>query len=53
MPGLRKTKSGEQERAMKIWIAVSLAATLSCSVMASQGQFETAAPTATGQTTQR
>jgi len=26
---------------MKIWIAVSLAAAVSCSVMASQGQFET------------
>jgi len=35
---------------MKIWIAVSLAAALSCSVMASQGQFEKAAPVPAGQT---
>lgn len=26
---------------MKFWITLSLAAALSCSVMASQGQFET------------
>lgn len=38
---------------MKIWIAVSLAAAVRCSVMASQGQFETAAPTHSGSTAHR
>lgn len=38
---------------MKIWIAVSLAAAVSCSVKASQGQFETAAPAPAGQTAHR
>ena len=35
---------------MKIWIAVSLAAAVSCSVMASQGQFETTPPASASQT---
>ena len=35
---------------MKIWIAVSLAAAVSCSVMASQGGFETSALTDASQT---
>lgn len=34
---------------MKIWIALSLVAALSCSVMASQGQFELAAPAHTSE----
>jgi len=38
---------------MKIWIAVSLAAAVSCSVMASQGQFEKAAPASADQTAHR
>lgn len=36
---------------MKIWIALSLAAALSCSVMASQGQFEVVSPAHASQTT--
>lgn len=35
---------------MKIWIAVSLVTALSCSVMASQGQFEISTPTHASET---